>query len=94
MTNAELRSLIPNVIHEVEGESLLIDKLAPWLASANKWLTDNFVGEDYSLPESLLPLTKKVIVFKAFADAVPLSRCHAQPCRFCCYQYRWQGTGL
>lgn len=71
MTNAELRSLIPNVIHEVEGESLLIDKLAPWLASANKWLTDNFVGEDYSLPESLLPLTKKVIVFKAFADAVP-----------------------
>ena len=71
MTNAELRSLIPNVIHEVEGESLLIDKLAPWLASANKWLTDNFVGEDYSLPESLLPLTKKVLVFKAFADAVP-----------------------
>ena len=53
ITNAELRSLIPNVIHEVEGESLLIDKLAPWLASANKWLTDNFVGEDYSLPESL-----------------------------------------
>lgn len=71
MTNAELRSIIPNVIHEVEGESLLIDKLAPWLASANKWLTDNFVGEDYSLPEGLLPLTKKVIVFKAFADAVP-----------------------
>lgn len=71
ITNAELRTLIPNVIHEVEGESLLIDKLAPWLASANKWLTDNFVGEDYSLPESLLPLTRKIIVFKAFADAVP-----------------------
>ena len=71
MTNAELRSIIPNVIHEVEGESLLIDKLAPWLASANKWLTDNFVGEDYSLPEGLLPRTKNIIVCKAFADAEP-----------------------
>lgn len=71
MTNEELRSLIPNVIHEVEGETLLVDKLAPWLASAARWLTDNFVGEDYSLPETLLPLAKNLIVFKAFADAVP-----------------------
>lgn len=71
MTNGELRTLVPNVIHEVEGETLLVDKLAPWLASAARWLTDNFVGEDYSMPETLLPLAKNLIVFKAFADAVP-----------------------
>lgn len=58
MTNAELRSLIPNVIHEVEGEALLIDKLAPWLESATLWLAENIVGESYSLPESVLPHAK------------------------------------
>lgn len=71
MTNAELRSLIPNVIHEVEGEALLIDKLAPWLESATLWLAENIVGESYSLPESVLPHAKKIIVYKAFAEAVP-----------------------
>lgn len=71
MTNAELRSLIPNVIHEVEGETLLIDKLAPWIDSASSWLAVNIVGESFSLPESLLPGAKKIIVYKAFAEAIP-----------------------
>ncbi len=71
MTNDELRSLIPNVIHEVEGEALLADKLAPWIATASAWLSDNFIGEDFDLPEGHLPLAKKIIVAKAFAEAVP-----------------------
>lgn len=71
MTNAELRSLIPNVIHEVEGETLLIDKLAPWLESASAWLAANIVGDSFSLPDSLLPNAKKIIVYKAFAEAIP-----------------------
>lgn len=71
MTNDELRSLIPNVIHEVEGEVLLADKLAPWIETATAWLTDNFIGEGFSLPDGHLPLAKKIIVSKAFAEAVP-----------------------
>lgn len=71
MTNEELRSLIPNVIHEVEGEVLLVDKLAPWIETATAWLSDNFIGEVFSLPNRHLPLAKKIIVAKAFAEAVP-----------------------
>lgn len=71
MTNDELRSLIPNVIHEVEGETPLIDKLAPWIETAKAWLSDNFVGEGFSLPEGHLPLARKIIVYKAFAEAIP-----------------------
>lgn len=71
MTNEELRSLIPNVIHEVEGEVLLADKLAPWIETATAWLNDNFIGEGFSLPNGHLPLAKKIVVAKAFAEAVP-----------------------
>ncbi len=71
MTNAELRSLIPNVIHEVEGEDLLIDKLRPWLESAAAWLTGNFIGEGYEPSPSVGIFAKKIIVCKAFAEAVP-----------------------
>lgn len=71
LTNEELRSLIPNVIHEVEGEPLLVDKLTPWIESAKSWLAADIVGESFSLPESLLPHAKKIIVYKAFAEAVP-----------------------
>lgn len=71
MTNEELRSLIPNIIHEVDGEPLLADKLTPWLEAAAAWLDDNFVDPSFSLPDSLLPHAKKIIVYKAFADAIP-----------------------
>lgn len=71
LTNEELRSLIPNVIHEVEGEALLVDKLKPWLESATTWLADNIVGSDFNLPDSLLSHAKKIIVYKTFAEAVP-----------------------
>lgn len=71
MTNAELRSFIPNVIHEVDGEGLLIDKLRPWLESAAAWLTGNFIGEGYAPAPTLEALAKKIIVCKAFAEAVP-----------------------
>lgn len=71
MTNEELRSLIPNVFKEVKGEDLLVDKLKPWLDSAAGWLTNNIIGHGYELPESALALAKKIIVSKAFAEAVP-----------------------
>lgn len=69
ISNEELRSLIPNVIHEVEGESTLLGKLLPWLESAEDWLIENIVGKDYNIQEDAF--AKKIIVAKAFAQAVP-----------------------
>lgn len=71
MTNEELRSYIPNVVHEVEGEALLVDKMKPWLDSAVHWLTDIIIGEDYQLTEKQEGFAKKIIVAKAFAEAIP-----------------------
>jgi len=69
--NNRLRDIIPNVVHEVQSEMPLLTKLRPWLDSAALWLTDNFLGADYEVPEALLPLVEKIIVRKAFAEAVP-----------------------
>lgn len=69
MTNEELRSLIPNVIHEAEGETMLVNKLRPWLESAWAWLIDNIIGKDFDIPD--YTFAKKIVVAKAFAEAVP-----------------------
>lgn len=71
MTNEELRSFIPNVVHEVKGETLLIDKIRPWLSSSQDWLINGFVGSSFEFPESLLPLAKKLIVWRAMTMAIP-----------------------
>lgn len=71
LDNARLRELVPNVIHEVRGETLLIDKLRPWLESAAMWLDENIIGADYELPGNLYTLAEKIAVFKAFGEAVP-----------------------
>lgn len=68
--NTRLRELIPNIIHEVKGETPLVDKLAPWLQFASRWISDNFLGS-FDLPDSLTPLAEKIVVFLAFAQAVP-----------------------
>ncbi len=69
--NTTLRSLIPNVIHEVDGEAKLYAKLLPWLETSHRWLAALTAYEDYALPEELLPLARKIVVNKAFAEAVP-----------------------
>lgn len=66
-----LRELIPNVIHEAKGEVPLLGKLSPWLDSAKNWLEENFLGHEYDVPDTLMPLAEKIIVHKAFADAIP-----------------------
>lgn len=68
--NTELRKLIPNIIHEVEGEATLYDKLLPWIVSAGAWIEQNIIGT-FEPTGGLLQLTKKIIVNKAFADAIP-----------------------
>lgn len=70
LDNERLLELIPNVIHEVKGETLLYNKLRPWLEQAKGWLEQNFLGE--LEPEGpALSLAEKVIAYKAFAMAVP-----------------------
>lgn len=70
LTNDDLRRLIPNIIHEVDGEPMLIEKIAPWLDSALDWLNSSVLGS-FDIPDSLRPLAEKIVVFKAFADAIP-----------------------
>ncbi len=44
-TDEQLRLLIPNVLATVEGEPTLIEKLYPYLESAEQWAIDTFVPE-------------------------------------------------
>lgn len=69
--NARLLKLIPNVIHHVGGETPLVDKLRPWLDSARQWFEINILGPDYTPAGSALELSEKLIVNKAFSEAVP-----------------------
>ncbi|MBD5423688.1 MAG: hypothetical protein HDR44_01000 [Allobaculum sp.] len=49
---------------------MLIEKIAPWLDSALDWLNSSVLGS-FDIPDSLRPLAEKIVVFKAFADAIP-----------------------
>ena len=44
-TDEQLRLLIPNVLATTEGEPTLIEKLYPYLETAEQWAIDNFVPE-------------------------------------------------
>jgi hypothetical protein len=44
-TDEQLRLLIPNVLATVEGEPSLIEKLYPYLETAEQWAIDTFVPE-------------------------------------------------
>lgn len=71
LDNTELRKLIPNVIHEVEGEDSLYDKLLPWLESERNWLEMKLLGSSFEPEGEVRNLALKIIVFRAFAEAVP-----------------------
>lgn len=70
LTNERLRELIPNVIHEVKGETPLLTKVQPWLDSTVLWLEDNFLG-DIEIPAALSGLVERIVVNRAFSEAVP-----------------------
>ena len=44
-TDEQLRLLIPNVLATAEGEPTLIEKLYPFLETAEQWAIDNFIPE-------------------------------------------------
>ncbi|MEE0979173.1 MAG: DUF6712 family protein [Muribaculaceae bacterium] len=70
LTNDRIRELIPNVIHEVKGETSLLNKLRPWIETAKGWLEQNLLGS-YEPEGEIFRQAEKVIVIRAFALAVP-----------------------
>lgn len=80
-TDEQLRLLIPNVLATVEGEPTLIEKLYPYLETAEQWAIDNFVPEEifYEIAESnssgpnerfRYPL-EKLVACHAYMTAIP-----------------------
>lgn len=76
-TNEHLTALLPNIAVTVKGETPLIDKLAPFLTAAEKWVSAEFTsgaifGSVCTLPEDsdLRVSTTQVVVFEAFRRAL------------------------
>ena len=77
-TNEQLNALLPNIAVTVQGEIPLIDKMAPFLSMAEKWVCDVFTSEPVfdticSLAEdnSLRAATTQIVVYEAFRRALP-----------------------
>ena len=80
-TDEQLRLLIPNVLATVEGEPTLIEKLYPYLETAEQWAIDTFVPEDIfneiAETDSLGPNERfcypleKLVVCHAYMTAIP-----------------------
>lgn len=71
LTSDTIGKYIPNVMTEVAGEKPLADKLAPYVESAKLWLESEYLGTDDFLSDAHNDFALKIIVAKAFADAVP-----------------------
>ena len=74
ITNDEqLRTLIPHVFATVEGEPTLIEKIYPFLETAEQWAIDTFVSEEVypQLTETELAALTKLVAYHAFMSAVP-----------------------
>ena len=77
----QLRLLIPNVLATVEGEPTLIEKLYPYLETAEQWAIDTFVPEDIfneiAEADSLGPNERfrypleKLVACHAYMSAIP-----------------------
>ena len=77
-TNAQLTALLPNIAVTVQGEVPLIEKMAPFLGMAEKWVCDVFTGQTVfdnicSLAEEngLRAATTQIVVYEAFRRALP-----------------------
>ena len=78
--NNVLLQFVPNVLKSVQGETLLFDKIAPYLEVAEAWLTTTFLSEAVltellSVSENannkLLHYARMVVVAEAMLHAVP-----------------------
>ena len=77
-SNEQLYALLPNIQVTVTGETPLIDKLSPFLAATEKWLSDVFTSGpvfdticQYAEEEALRAATTQAVVYEAFRRALP-----------------------
>ena len=80
-TDEQLRLLIPNVLATVEGEPTLIEKLYPYLETAEQWAIDTFVPEaifnEIAESDSISPNERfrypleKLVACHAYMTAIP-----------------------
>ena len=80
-TDDQLRLLIPNVLATVEGEPTLIEKLYPYLETAEQWAIDTFVPEaifdEIAAADSFGPNERfrypleKLVACNAYMTAIP-----------------------
>ena len=71
LTNDAIRRCLPNVLTEVEGETPLAEKLAPFIDSAKTWLESEYLGPEDFLCASHNEFAMSILVCKAVADALP-----------------------
>lgn len=71
LTNELVHKYIPNILAEARGERSIADKLEPFAESARIWLESEILGTEDFLDDAHLDFVMKIIVIKAFAEAVP-----------------------
>ncbi len=71
LTTEAVRQYIPNVLTEVEGETPVALKLMPFIDSAKQWIEREYLGPDDFLSDAHNELAMRIVVLKAFADAIP-----------------------
>ena len=77
-TDEQLRSLIPNQLVTVKGETSLFDKLVPFLDLAESWVKETFTSEStynticgYADSNPIRQLTARLVVADAMRRAIP-----------------------
>ncbi len=84
-TDEQVRKIIPHVLATVEGEASLIEKLAPFIETAEVWASHTFVSEDLfdtiaaagaetaagTTLGNLHAALQRVVVSQAFMSAIP-----------------------
>lgn len=81
-TDEQLRLLLPNVLATAEGEPTLIEKLYPFLETAEQWAIDNFLpdaifneiaadSDPYGPGERLRFPLEKLVACHAYMTAIP-----------------------
>lgn len=70
-TDETLRHFIPNVMHEVKGEILLFDKLAPFLELAEQSFCHHFVPAELLDAPSFRDLASQAVALEAYRLAIP-----------------------
>ena len=77
-SDEQLRKYIPNLFATAKGETPFYDKLLPWLDTAERWVVQQFIGNDFlpallatDVDEPMRVTATLVVVNEAFMRAVP-----------------------